>query len=412
MALNWFGQKGGASTGASTTVYPAWGNVTALPAAAETDHQITIRTAGIWSNLTYYMVSNDRGTSTARSRVNTANGNQVLSITSTGWYEDASNSDTLAAGDKTNTTYTTASGGTTFVMRVISSKFAATTNDMIRWGCVDSDSVTLNGVTRYYPIGGNLLGGDQGPNNTEVQVAYKARSAGTLTHSFTNIRENTRGGNSFVRSRVNSGNGNLMITVGAGVTGVLEDTSNSDTVVSGDLVNASVDYYADGNGLRFWSIAAEFVSTSVTVGMIAAAGTNNPFAATAGTAATYFCPGGTVGAAAETATRGRAIVAYTATYCAFYVISNGITATSTVRVRVNLANGNGLLSIGSGVTGYLEDASSSDTFTVGDSLTWELTPGGTGTTLTGNMLALLQNASSTTTAVKDLIQMGIVAFPR
>ena len=149
MALNWFGQKGGASTGASTTVWPAWGNVTAVPAAVETDHQITIRTAGVWSNLTYYMVSNDRGTSTARSRVNSGNGNQVLSITSTGWYEDASNSDTLSAGNTTNTTYTTASGGTTFVMRVISSKFAATTSDMIRWGCVDSDSVTLNGVTRF-----------------------------------------------------------------------------------------------------------------------------------------------------------------------------------------------------------------------------------------------------------------------
>ena len=231
-----------------------------------------------------------------------------------------------------------------------------------------------------------------------------------MTHAFTNIRENTRGGNSFVRSRVNSGNGNLVITVGGGVLGVLEDTSHSDTVVSGDLVNASVNYYADGNGLRFWSIAVEFVSTTVTVGLIASAGVNNPFSAGAGTAESYFCPGGTVGAIVNTATRARAIVAYSGTYFAAYVISNGITATTELRVRVNLVNGNGLLSIGSGVTGYLEDASSSDAFAVGDTLLWVMIPGASGTTIVWNTLALLQNATSA--AVKDVIRMGVIPFPR
>lgn len=62
-----------------------------------------------WTNLRYYTVAHT-GTSTFKSRINGADGHQAVSITGSGWFEDATGVDLIGKGDLFNMTIT---GGTT-----------------------------------------------------------------------------------------------------------------------------------------------------------------------------------------------------------------------------------------------------------------------------------------------------------
>src|SRR5690349_17266000 len=93
--------------------------------AAESNAQITRRVPGVESNLYIRVNTNDRGTSTLRFRINGGDGNQVVSITAstTGEFEDTSNTDTIAAGDLTDYQITGGAGGTTLTFGIVSTLF-------------------------------------------------------------------------------------------------------------------------------------------------------------------------------------------------------------------------------------------------------------------------------------------------
>ncbi len=393
-ALQWTATKAAGSQGASATIYYPFANTQQNPVTTESQAHQTINTAGVWSGAWIRVVSHDRGASSLRSRVNGGNGNQLASITAStpGEYQDTSSSDTLSGGEEINWLVTTGAGGTTFINRAISGLFAATTNYMLKWSCSQSASVTVNGVTRYYSLTGDM-GGDTTTNQTEASCQYSIRMSGTVKNLFTNIRTNTKGGNSFARLRKNVANGNLVATIGTGVTGIVEDTSNSDAVVSGDEINFSVDYFADGNALRFWTLAAEFVATIAKAPMIAANSAAAAITQAVGVTS-YYTVGGAATSTTESDMQTQANVAQTLTYLSAYGISNTLTGNTTVRVRKNAGNGNGLLTYGTGVTGYLEDSSSSDSFALNDEFTFQIITPGSGTSIVLNNLAVLQSSAT------------------
>jgi hypothetical protein len=239
-------------------------------------------------------------------------------------------------------------------------------------------------------------------NQTEANCQHLSRCAGTWSGLYVNITVNTKGGNSFFRSRKNAANGNQTITIGSGVTGVLQDTTNSDSVSNGDLLDYSISFFADANNLRFQGGGgSEFAATASATSLDCSGntgGSSQPNGAT-----NYYGQGVLgVGASTPSATEADVLtqlnVATDVTFLSVFIVSNTVAGGSTVRVRKNSADGNGNLSIGSLATGYFEDNTSTDSFTATDEMTIRVfTPAVAASTLSMNSLSALLTVASTVT---------------
>src|SRR3990167_1410090 len=123
--------------------------------SAETIYQ----TAGTLSNLYIIVHTNDRGASTFQTRKVTTDGNLSVSIgaSSTGSFEDTSNTDTVTAGDDWHAEITTGAGGTTFAYRTYRVLFAATSNTVakISGGNVNGINTTSASTTQFFEFYGD-----------------------------------------------------------------------------------------------------------------------------------------------------------------------------------------------------------------------------------------------------------------
>jgi hypothetical protein len=170
---------------------------------------------------------------------------------------------------------------------------------------------------------------------------------------------------------------------------VFEDTSNTDSVVSGDLVNYQTVTAAGGGGsLTYGNIGCELVTTGNTFHLVIA--TSNGQSVNANLTR-YIAPGGgfAVPDATEANVKALALTPFTASNLECFVISNTVTATSTLRFRKNEASGNQVVSIGSSATGYFEDTTNSDVILATDYINYQLVTGATGTALRLNVIGVL-----------------------
>ena len=204
--------------------YPLAGDASQTTTEANT--QLTARAMTAIRNLRGY----NRDTSTTnqilRSRVNGGNGAQSVTITasSAGWYEDTTNTDTLAAGDEFNAMFDFQSG---------------TSASLDRWGC-EADGATRHAyvgatsiaatTTRYAPLNGS------GVNATESTCQYDCGKAVTLKNLFVNVTVNASATAPIVGLRKN-GSTVITISVTALTTGVFEETSTQVEVADGDDIN-------------------------------------------------------------------------------------------------------------------------------------------------------------------------------
>ena len=349
-----------ASIAASTTrVGPVQTSDQVVSGSTESQANVIWRTAATISNFYVRVTSNDRASSTFRIRKNTANGNGVIVVgaSATGEFEDTTNSDSIAAGDNVCYNLVTGAGGTTFIYSVL----AWTVSSDVWFGGQSyggGTQVAGASVVNYYG-----LAGDGGNDTTENRSKTKFAYAGTLKNLYVNINTNGRSTTTNVRSRKNTANGNLLIAIGAGVTGVLEDTANSDTIAVGDLVNLSITNGTATGTIAFHQYKVEFASTT---GWMQTAHRGAGTALGAG--ATIFS---SIGAFQTTATESNWQTLSKGPYIArrlqAFISANATTGGSaSVRFRKNAANGNQLLSPGAGTTGFFEDTTNTDTFDVAD----------------------------------------------
>lgn len=361
------------------------------------------RAPGTYSNLYIRITANDRGTSTGRMRVNAANGNQSVSITGTGEFEDTSNTDAVVAGDKTCYSITTGAGGTTFIPTVMSCKFAATTNTITRFAITAASTNTT-----FQPLAG--VGSTSG---TETNTQFKVKTSGTFKNLFVTVSANTRDGTATYRLRKNAANGNSVISVTTLSTGDFEDTSNTDAVVSGDLVNYSFSVAGTTGTVTARAQAIDFENTNSKF-LYMASSTVTPITLTTSTT-TFFPVAGNLNlnnTGSETDASVKTRLAHTISNLACLVTANTVTATSTLRSRINGSNGNQAASITTSTTGYFEDTSNSDTVLSTDEINVSLTTGATGTSLALRNTAMIgTNSSGTTGEIKVYSGAAFVAKP-
>lgn len=345
---------------------------------SEASVKVKYRSAGVLSRFSVLIGANTIATSATaiNFRKNGGAGNMVLSIPagSTGEFQDLTNTDTITAGDDVNCQIVTPNTSGSITIRAISTVYAATTDTVVRYSTRHGFN-NSNGITQY-----NSLSGEYIFDTNEANVQTKFRAAGTIKNLYCEIEANPRSTTTLIRTRINGANGNCLISIGAGVTGQFEDTSNSDTVASGDLICTSYVMGASGELLNPGVTSSiEFVSTASQT--MAIAETVAP-ALAANITRFFGVGGGSHGQATESNTSQKANVAFTASQLNCFVSSNTVVGTSVFTLRKNGANANCTLSIPSLTTGFFEDVSSSDIFTATDTINTQIVTGATGTSLT------------------------------
>jgi hypothetical protein len=373
VATRHFGARdASASIAASSTVYSWLGNGHQANAAIATEANVTIpyRGAATFSNLYCRVVTNSRGASTFRLRVNTADVNSVCSIGSsaTGEFEDTSNTDTISSGDNVNYKVTTGAGGAAFIMPLVS---VTSSLSKAKYGSGAGVSTSTANNSIYFALS------DLGTTNTtEARAQTKFYATGTLKSLCVNVSANARGSTTTGRSRVNTADGNQVVSIGGSATGVFEDTTNTDTIALGDLVCYAIRTGSGGSSITYAGRGIEFDYAATAYPIVAGTTTGVTYT----TGITRYSPVGFINAETTESTA-QAKTRFTGTLSKLqaYVMTNATTSPSSVRSRINTADGNSLVSIGSGTTGRFEDTSNADDITdVGDHIDLKTVNGGGG----------------------------------
>ena len=229
-----------------------------VASATEANAQYTFRVASTLSRFRVYVSSNaNTATTTCRTRLNAANGAQSVSVagSSTGSFEDTTNTDTVVAGDEVNFQVITGAGTGAFVlslMQVLSTSIGRQVAATFVTGVAFSADSYL--VAEAY-IGGNA---------TESASQKTARSSFTAKNMFVYVSANTTTA-ADVYLRKNGANSALTVSVASGTTGVFEDTTNSVDFVAADTYNWFVDI-TSGTSITFTIIGFELAQPAAVGG--------------------------------------------------------------------------------------------------------------------------------------------------
>lgn len=239
-----------------------------LYSSSEAEVQTKHRAAETLSRLGCRLVTNTHtNTGTLKLRVNGADVNQSVSLTAstTGFFEDATHSDTIADGDLVNVSLgLTGGGGGGVTLGTIVCKVAGPSNTTVQYfsfsGHTDDLTQTTASQTAYANLGGGNT--NTSPSTAESDTVSKMRTAGTFSHLQCNINTNSWASAFTFRIRKNTGNGSSSLSVTGATTGLFEDVTNSDSVVSGDVCNYSYTAPAGSGSLKISQIAVKYVSSS------------------------------------------------------------------------------------------------------------------------------------------------------
>lgn len=363
----------------------------------EANRQIKVRTPGTSSRLYINVLTNDRGASTFRSRKNAANGNQVANITAstTGEFEDTTNTDSWADGDDVNNQLTTGAGGTTFTFNLTRSVFKSSGEHT---EIFSSSGTAVAAVNDFSPLGG------PGGAGTEANNQMKIQAPGTFKKLAYYVSANTRDANITGRLRVNGANVNLSVTITSATTGLFEDTANTDAVVVNDLVNHI--YVTAGTAgtvtIQTAKIECSQINSSFQI-------TGNDSLITAASTTAYFTLGGqVVSSATESDVVGDSAISMKLSKLGISVNTNTITGNSTFRLRKNGADGNQTVTITGLGTGHFMDSTNVDSVKNGDSLNYQMVAGAGGVQMNTRTLEMLASSGS----IKDVIGCGVIPYLR
>lgn len=246
------------------------------------------------------------------------------------------------------------------------------------------------GITNSFVV----PGGGGAWSNVEVRAQFKVRVAGTFDKLQILINANGTARSNFLRK--NTANGTLTVAPTDSTAGLYVDNTHSDAVVAGDLIDFSAAYTAPAPTV--FSAAMRFAATTNHACFYANAANG---AITAASTTTFLGLSGftTSTNATEANSKCRARVAGTMQNGQIEVSANRAT-TSTLKNRINGADGTIAISITGSSTGLFEDTSHSDAFSAGDDLNWALTTSTGADTMTPRFLGCaIVNAAS---AANDL----------
>ena len=203
-------------------------NITETPALALALETCTLK------NLQVYIRGNSSTGFTFKTRVNGADGALTVSPGSaaTGWFEDTTNTDSLAAGD--TYCFTTTAPSATATLGYAGVKYTSATANT----CAINSNIVANspaaGATAYFAMGGAKT------SAIEANCQHSMPFGGTISKLSARVFSNTSSTASTLISRINnsSASSTLTITIPSATTsGVIQDTTNSDSFAATDTLD-------------------------------------------------------------------------------------------------------------------------------------------------------------------------------
>ncbi len=366
--------------------------------ATESNAQVVWRSAGTFSKLYVYVTANatTSGTSTIRLSINGVQGNLVVSIPSgagsIGVFEDTSHTDAITAGAKVTYKCTCAAGGA-ITIGTLSVIFDATTNTVSKLGVQGSPSYATASVSRFNPI----VGEGTSAVAAEASAQTKFMTAGTLRNLEAYVTTNARTTQTTIRVRKNGADGNQFINIAGGAANQgFEDTTRTDTIAAGDLLDFAVVTGTGTESLLITHITAEFVTTDGT-GYISYGRAGGFVQSEPATTFPYIGGSAIIGSTGtEANTQVKTRETFTFSQMTISVTANTVNAESTLTFRKNGADGNQVVPIPSTGTGFITDTTHADVCTATDLVNMELvTPAVAGSqTLTARTFSLLTNLTT------------------
>jgi len=215
-----------------------------------------------------------------------------------------------------------------------------------------------------------ILDSVSGGGAEEPIVQLLIRDTYTLANCYIRILANTLTNAATLRSRVDAGNGNIAISLTALTSGVFEDAVNSDNLTTGELVNTEIDAPSGGTSITI-SLISYTLTSDNDVPILMAFPPSNSF----NDGYLRFSPVGGDGTDSDTETERQITMraATTLSNLSVYHDNNAVDQATTVRLRVNGADGNQVISIPNWLPeGLTEDAVNTDAINVGDEVCWEI----------------------------------------
>lgn len=331
---------------------------------------------GTYSKLTVRTISStySTGSSTFKLRKNGADVNQSVSVPydSSGTFTDSTNTDSFAAGDEISLSVVTGgTGAETQVFRFVTLEFDSDTNTVSQIGGSGGTNFALASVTRYLHFTG-LLNNDV---TFEQRAQLPFRSSATAKNFQARITTNARTTATTFDTRKNAVVGNMTFSVGSTQTGLFEDTTNTDSIVSGDLYNARL---VTGTGTQTLTVTGVYVSientNSVSHLLTASNNVSNTFATT------YYpiFAGNPITNTSESVAQMPLSSSGTLQNMACRVATNSLNGASTLYVGKNGSDTTITASISGGTTGTVFDITHTENVTAGsDLINPKLVTGGT-----------------------------------
>lgn len=223
---------------------------------------------------------------------------------------------------------------------------------------------------RYFPPIGFS---DRATNEWLTQIM--ARDSYTLANLYVRVTVNVNSDPTTVRSRKNTANGNMSVSIPATATGVFRDIVNSDALASGDVFNTIADPGAGGN-ITITVFAYTLSTVANNTPILCASNPTEP--AVPNSLTRYGNIGGALSFSIDESTM-QYIFRVAATLSNFRVCVSEACPDGNhlVRTRINGANGNQSISFVGGGTGTYEDVVNNDVVAVGNSVNYQAVIGGT-----------------------------------
>lgn len=349
--------------------------LSATGVTTEANAQIQWYGSGTIRNFRVHVSANAAtGNTVFRIRINGGNGNSVITVSagSTGFFEDTTNTDTWADGDLICIFVDRNAEAVT--VQAVGADNVATTGTVNKVGAYGTVGLATASVSRYFPLVGDIAD----INTTELdRLSPTINFTCTLENLAVYVSANGRSTDTVYRSRINGANGNLVVTVPAGATGWFEDTSNSDSLSSGDDVNWVMTTSTGTGTITTKTISGEITESAGKLQLFATSSSTSLVAAVT----RYISPCGQLGlTGGTTLNRVYLTAGGTARNLRLFVTTNPASSTTTINLYKNGAATAVTIALGAGVTGEVSDTTNTDTFVAGDYYIIEAIRGaGTGT---------------------------------
>jgi hypothetical protein len=228
----------------------------------------------------------------------------------------------------------------------------------------DAAHLTTTGSSSTYFSGYAGVSLSASIDTTESDVQSKNRGASTLSNLAVLVASNARTTTTSVASRHSSGAGNLAISIGAGVTGILYDTTHSDALADGDTYDYQGVMGASSQALGISSISAQLAATSGQCFRQLGVGANTGGVGVNGASPNYV-PFAGRGSAPTTEAPAQIPAMESATFSNFQVVMRPLSATTILTFRKNGVSGNETVSV-STASALVEDTTHTDTVVSGN----------------------------------------------